>query len=253
MNDIKYKPIKKSGTNDSMRVNPVKRHLSLNQKRVITCVITAVYVTMLVLIFVYIGKPFIKMLNDHGQFKEWIQSHGAAGYIIYVIMTALQVFAAIIPGEPFEIAAGYAFGWLGGTLLAMLGIALGQTLVFLIIKKFGRHALELFIPYSKVQSVKYFHDTGNMFRMMFLLFFIPGTPKDILTYCAALSNIDYLSFIVITMIARLPSILSSTLSGDAISGGNYILAGVVIGISAVLAIVGMIIYSKKKKSLNKKA
>ena len=91
-----------------------------------------------------------------------------------------------------------------------------------------------------------------MFRMMFLLFFIPGTPKDLLTYCVALTKIDFVSFITITMIARMPSILSSTLSGDALSSGNYVFAGIIIGISAIVAVVGMIIYSKKKKSLDTK-
>ncbi len=249
---VKYTPVNEYETKEQAHVKHAQRHLSLTQKRIIACVITAAYLALLALIFIYIGKPFVKMLNDHGQFKAWIQSHGAAGYVIYVLMSALQVFAAIIPGEPFEIAAGYAFGWFGGTLLAISGIAIGQSLVFLIIRKFGRHALDLFIPKSKADSVKFFHDSGNVFRMMFILFFIPGTPKDILTYCAALSDIDYLSFIFITMIARLPSILTSTLSGDALAGGNYWLAGTVIGISAVCAIVGMIVYSKKKKSLGKR-
>ena len=89
---------------------------------------------------------------------------------MYVLVTALQVFAAIIPGEPFEIAAGYAFGWFGGTLLAMLGIALGQAIVFGIIRKFGRRALDLFIPQSKVESIKFFRDTGNMFLSLIHIF-----------------------------------------------------------------------------------
>lgn len=245
-------PVRKEPTCVSRREIKEKKHLTLNQKRAIACVITIAYIAVLVLLFIYIGKPFVKLLDNPGQFKDWVQSHGIWGYVVYVLMTALQVFAAIIPGEPFEIAAGYAFGWFGGTLLAMLGIALGQAIVFGIIRKFGRRALDLFIPQSKVESIKFFRDTGNMFRMVFLLFFIPGTPKDLLTYCVALTKIDFVSFITITMIARMPSILSSTLSGDALSSGNYLFAGIIIGVSAVVAVVGMVIYSKKKKSLDTK-
>lgn len=90
-----------------------------------------------------------------------------------------------------------------------------------------------------------------MFRMMFLLFFIPGTPKDLLTYCVALSRIDYISFITITMTARIPSIISSAISGDALSSGKYAFATVVITISVIIAMVGAIVYSKKKNSLSK--
>ena len=229
----------------------MKRILTLNQKRTVACLLTVVYIGLLILLFVYVGKPFISMLNDKGMFKEWVASHGIWGYIIFVLMTILQVFAAIIPGEPFEIAAGYAFGWFGGTILALIGIALGQTIVFFIIRKFGRRALDLFIPQSKIESIKFFSDTGNMFRMMFILFFIPGTPKDILTYCAGLSKIDYVSFILITMIARIPSIVSSTVSGDALSSGNYVFAAVIIAVSAIISVGGMIIYSKIKKSIER--
>ncbi len=228
-----------------------KSKLSLNQKRAIACLITAAYITALALIFTYIGKPFMRMLDNPGMFKNWVHSHGISGYLIYILMTALQVFAAIIPGEPFEIVAGYAFGWSTGTLLAFFGIAIGQSLVFLVIKKFGRRALDLFIPQSKLNSIKVFKSTGSMFRMMFLLFFIPGTPKDLLTYCVALSRIDYISFITITMTARIPSIISSAISGDALSSGKYAFATVVITISVIIAMVGAIVYSKKKNSLSK--
>lgn len=223
--------------------------MSVKQKRIIAALITALYLAVLALIFIYIGKPFVSMLDDPGRFKEWIASHGAWGPIIFTLMTALQVFAAIIPGEPFEIAAGYAFGWFKGTALAILGIALGQTIVFFIIRKFGRRALELFIPESKLDSVRFMQNTDNVFRLIFILFFIPGTPKDILTYFCGLCRISYSSFIITTMVARLPSIISSTVGGSAVSDGNYLFAGIVFGVTALVSIAGMIIYSCIKKKL----
>ena len=226
--------------------------MTVNQKRIVAGVITVLYIALLVLIFVYVGKPFVSMLDDPGMFKLWVADHGALGYIVFVLMTALQVFAAIIPGEPFEIAAGYAFGWFGGIVLVTIGIAIGQTMVFLIIRKFGRRALDLFIPSSKIESIKFFKNTGNMFRMMFILFFIPGTPKDIFTYCVGLSKIEYAPFIIITMLARLPSIVSSAVSGDALSSGNYTFAVIIFAVMAVVSIGGMILYSKIKKSLENK-
>ncbi len=229
-----------------------KKQMSKTAKKLLAVIFATAYIALLVLIFIYVGKPFIKMLGDHGKFKGWVEAHGFVGCVVYVLMTALQVFAAFIPGEPFEIAAGYAFGWKMGSLLAFVGIALGQSIVFFIIRKFGKRAVELFIPTSKLESIKFFKNSGSMFRMMFILFFIPGTPKDLLTYCVALAKIDYIPFIIITMTARLPLILSSTVSGDALSGGNYVLASVIIVLSAIIALTGAMIYSKKKSSLSAK-
>ena len=76
---------------------------------------------------------------------------------------------------------------------------------------------------------------------MFLLFLIPGTPKDLLVYIAALLPIKPLRFIIISTIARVPSIISSTLVGDNLIAGNwkvsiivYIVTFAIVGISIFL-------------------
>ncbi len=236
---------------DGEERNMKSRSMTLRQRRILACVITLAYVGLLVLLFFYVGEPFIKMLDNPGEFKDWVAAHGIWGPVIFVLMTALQVFAAIIPGEPFEIAAGYAFGCLWGSLLTLIGIGLGQAIVFFIVRRYGKRALDLFIPRSKIDSVKFLGDSGNVTRMLFILFFIPGTPKDIMTYVSGLLRIDFSSFIVITMIARLSSVISSTVGGSALSEGNYTFALIVLGITAVVSVMGMLLYSKIKKSIEK--
>lgn len=223
--------------------------MTLRQKRALACVISVVYIAICALIFLYIGKPFIAMLDEPGKFQEWIASHGIIGPAIFFVMTILQVFVAVIPGEPFEIAAGYTFGWLGGTLLCVIGIAVGQAIVFMLIKKFGARTLELFVSREKLNSVKFIRKSGNSFRLLFILFFIPGTPKDILTYCAGLMDIDLCSFLIITTIARLPSVMTSTIGGNALSEGNYVFAAIVFVITAIVSIGGLLLYSKIKKKI----
>lgn len=225
---------------------------NLTKKRIFVCMIAVLYLCCCGLIFLYIGKPFLAMLDEPGRFQDWVASHGIWGNIIFFLMTALQVFVAIIPGEPLEIAAGYIFGWFGGTLLCTLGIMAGQAVVFTLIKKFGIRALELFIPLEKLNSVRFIRQSGNSFRLLFILFFIPGTPKDILTYCAGLINIDLKSFLIITTVARLPSILTSTIGGSALSDGNYLFAVIVFVLTAVVSFSGLLLYSKIKKRLERK-
>lgn len=223
--------------------------MTLTQKRILACVTAVIYLGICAVIFLYIGKPFIAMLDEPGEFREWIASKGIVGPIVFFLMTILQVFVAAMPGEPLEIASGYTFGWLGGTLLCVIGIAIGQAVVFMLIKKFGTRALELFIPREKFNSVKFLKNSGKSRRLLFLLFFIPGTPKDILTYCAGLTDIDLRSFLTITTVARLPSVVTSTIGGSALSEGNYVFAIIVFAVTAVVSIGGLAAYSKIKKKL----
>ena len=222
--------------------------MSLTQKRIIAVASALFYIALCALLFIYVGKPFIENIDEPGGFREWASSHGIIGPIVFFIMTVLQVFAAVIPGEPLEIAAGYTFGWFGGTLLCIIGIAVGQALVFLMIKKFGMRALELFVSREKIESVRFLRESGRSFRLLFILFFIPGTPKDILTYCAGLLPINLKSFLIITIFARLPSIVTSTVGGSALSNGDYVFAIIVFAVTAVISIGGLLLYSRIKKS-----
>lgn len=227
--------------------------MSLKHKRILALAAVFLYLILCALLFLYAAKPFFSMLDEPGQFRNWAASHGFLGPAVFFVMTVLQVFVAVIPGEPLEIAAGYTFGWLGGTLLCVTGIALGQAMVFLLIRKYGTRVLELFISREKLDSVRFIRQAGNSFRLLFVLFFIPGTPKDILAYCAGLLPMDLKSFLILTTAARLPSVVSSAVGGSALGEGNYLFAAVVFIVTAALSIGGLLLYSKIRKKLQKQA
>ncbi len=221
--------------------------MSLRQKRILATMVVLLYILLCTLLFVYVGKPFLSMIDEPGQFREWVAQHGPWGYVIFFFMTVLQVFAAVIPGEPFEVAAGYVFGWLGGTLLTVGGILVGQTIVFLLVKKYGVKILDLFIPREKLESIRFLRKSKNAARLLFILFFIPGTPKDILSYGAGLLPVDIKQFLLITTLARLPSVVTSTVGGSALSDGNYLFAVAVFAVTALVSIGGLILYDKLKR------
>lgn len=223
--------------------------LTLKQKRILVIIITCVYIIFCALVFVYVGKPFVTMLDEPGKFQDWIAQRGTLGPVIFFLMVALQVFVAVIPGEPFEIAAGYAFGGFWGTVICMAAIALGEVIVFCMIKKFGVRALELFVQPSKIDAMKNSRLASQPFGLMFLVFFIPGTPKDILTYFAGLTSMKLPQFIFMATIARFPSIVTSTVGGSALGNGNFKFAIIVFAVTAIVSIAGVIIYSRIKKSI----
>ena len=104
-------------------------------------------------------------------------------------MVIFQVFAAIIPGGPFQIGAGYAFGVWKGSLICDFATTLASVVIFLLVRRFGVSFIELFIDKEKLESIKFLKDNEKVEGILFLLFLIPGTPKDLLSYFAGLTRI----------------------------------------------------------------
>lgn len=222
---------------------------SMKSKKIVSIVSVVIMLGLWAAVFFFIGKPFVENLRNPEQFRLWVDSKGVVGKLIFVGMTALQVIVSIIPGEPFEIAAGYAFGFWEGTLLSEIGILIGSALVFVFVKHVGIKAVEAFFPPEKIESLKFLQDTDKLRVTVFILFFIPGTPKDILTYFVGLTKMKLAEWLVITGVARLPSLITSTLAGSAVGNENYKIAIMVFALTAVVSIAGMVIY---KKYLDKK-
>ena len=220
---------------------PKKAPATRGQK-IAAIVSVAVFLVVLILVSVFVDGPLIKTLGDPASFRVWVDAHGAWGRVLFVLLVILQVVVAFIPGEPFEIAAGYAFGAFWGTLLVWLGLTLGSILVFLFVRKVGVKAVEVFFPREKIDSMKYLNNEKALNATAFVLFLIPGTPKDFLTYIAGLTKIKLLPWILLTSIARLPSILTSTIGGNAIGTKNYTVAIVVFVFTALVSGAGLLIY-----------
>ena len=193
---------------------------------------------------VWIGGPLLDMLWDPDEFRRWVDSHSMFGRLIFIGMVVLQVIVAVIPGEPMEIGAGYAFGAVEGTILCLVGMAIGSSLVFLFTKKLGIRMVEAFISREKLQSLKFLQNAERLNLVLFLAFLIPGTPKDILTYFAGLTPIRLRTFLLLTTLARVPSVVSSTLGGNALGTENYGMAVVVFLVTAVISAVGALIYKQ---------
>ena len=220
-------------------------------KKIAAAVSIAVFVVVLVALSVFVGGPLVKTLGDPTSLRAWVDAHGIWGRVLFVGLMALQVIVAFIPGEPFELAAGYAFGAVWGTALVFLGIMLGGAIVFLFVKKVGVKAVEVFFPREKIDSFQYLNDEKALNATAFFLFFIPGTPKDLLTYVAGLTKIRLVPWLLLTSAARIPSVVTSTISGDALGLGKYGLAIAVYAATAILSGIGFLLYrrSQKKRAL----
>ena len=153
-----------------------------------------------------------------------------------------QIIVALIPGEIVEFVAGALYGCIGGFIFCMAGIIVGQTAIFFTVKFLGRNFVEKVAGSKTMNRFKFLQDERKLKSVIFFLFFIPGTPKDMLTYIAPLTKIKFRDFILIAALARIPSVISSTLAGSAFSENNLLVLIITYAAIGVFTLIGVLIY-----------
>ena len=220
-------------------------------KKIISAGVIAAFILFCAAVGWFIGRPLIQFVGEPEKFRAWVNESGIWGMIAFVGMTVFQVIIAFVPGEPLEIGAGYAFGAFWGTLLCIIGITLGSLIVFWLVRTLGVRLLEVFFTYEKIKSLKFLQNEKRLALITFFLFFLPGTPKDLLTYFVGLTKIDFKGFLFIVAVARIPSVITSTIGGSLLGSEKYILAIIAFSVTLLISVIGWFIYNKISKKNNK--
>ena len=190
----------------------------------------------------FVGRPLVRFASQPEQFRQWVDGHGLMGCAAYVGMVFLQVVVAVIPGEPLEISGGYAFGAVRGSLLCLLGAFLGSVAVFALVRRFGRELVDIFFPREKLEKLKFLQSSPKRDALFWLVFMVPGTPKDLLCYFAGLTDLSWGKWLLLCTVGRLPSVLTSTIGGDALGVKDYQFAMLVFAATLAVSAVGLLIY-----------
>ena len=199
-----------------------------------------------------IAIPFIQSFNEPEQFKSFIDKFGVLGIFIMLLIQIAQVVVAMIPGELIEFVAGSMYGWLDGLIVCLFGIAIGQIIIFKLVKTFGKDFVEAAAGSNAMNKLKFLNDEKKLKRVIFLLFFVPGTPKDLLTYAVPFTSVNLRDFIIITLFARIPSVLSSTYAGDAFAESKFKTLLVTYLTIGVISAIGIGIYKLYVRKSHKK-
>ena len=228
-----------------------KKQASKKKSIVIACVLTALIAVGVLIVFLTVGKPLISFVSDPEQFRAWVGERGFLGKLFYVGAMFLQVVVAILPGEPFEIAGGYAFGTVEGSILCLLGAVLGSTVVFWLVRTLGKRLVSLFFSEEKLASVEFLKTSPWRNELFFIVFLIPGTPKDLLCYFAGLTDMKFGVWMLISTVGRLPSLLTSTIGGDVLGDRNYLFAAIVFAGTLLVSLIGILLF-RKIRSIHEK-
>lgn len=232
----------------------------MSKKSKILKLILFIFVIIVLIVVTFYMFPVIKNLSTtEGQlkFKEKIENLGFLGILVLFGLQIAQIFLIIIPGEPIEILAGMCYGGLGGFIFIITSCALISAMIIFLVRKLGRNFVYDFCSKERIEKIensKIFKNQKTTELIMLILFLIPGTPKDLLVYIAALLPIHPVRFIIISSIARIPSIVSSTIAGENLKAGNWQMSIIVYGITFLLVGIVVIIANKfDKEKITKSA
>ena len=206
------------------------------------------------LIFIVAGLPMIVYFRfpeffDHFKTMEgvnaYLEANKTMGMFVYLGLQIIQIVISIIPGQFIQVAGGFAFGFWISYLLSIAGIFLGSSIAFGLARTLGRGGVHLIFGEERMSRFISQLNSRKAFAIVFMVFLVPGLPKDLFTYAAGVSDFKYKPFMILALVARTPSLMVSLLAGAMINNESYI-GVVVLVILTGLVFMGM---SIKRKGL----
>ena len=205
---------------------------------------------VLCIIVVVALLPLFKDIFEPGgvdRVIERIQDAGAAGVLVLLALQFIQVVVAFIPGEVTQMAAGMLYGPLWGSLLILFGCAISSAFVYELVHRLGAPFVKDLISDQHLKKFQDFEKTGRLNIIVFILFLIPGLPKDVFTYITPLTHMSMKNFVLISNFARIPGIVLSTYAAAGLVSGNIVESVIIFAVTAIVAVVALLVYSRMTK------
>lgn len=193
---------------------------------------------------------FYNLLHDQHHLKAIITSFGAYSPLAYILIQVLQVVVAPIPGGLIEFMGGYLFGVKTGFFYSMIGALLGSWFAFSMARVFEKLAVEKFVSPRTMKKFDYLIGHEGVI-LSFLLFLIPGFPKDALCYILGLTPMHLGIFLFISTVGRIPGTLMACLQGGKAFEHQYLTFLILLGVSALILLIFYIYHHEIHELLKK--
>lgn len=242
---------KYSEQNDNGKKSEKKKRTNMSRPKKIMSIIQ-----LLVLLGIVAGIPAAIYFFNPGlldnfssveKFESWISEYTGIGIIVYIACQVVQIVLSVLPGQVIQIAGGYIFGFPVTLLISIAGAAIGTTITFFLAKLLGKNAIMLICGEERFRKYTDLMNTKRARVVIFLLYLIPGLPKDIVAYAAGVSNIRIFEFLLLSVIGRTPAMMVSIVFGVMLRTDNYFSA---VLIAAVMVIIVMICLIKRKSIMS---
>ena len=210
------------------------------RRRFVVHVVVAVLA--LVLATAFVGRH-VAFLTDAARLRAFIDGYGIWAPLVFVVLQALQVVLAPIPGQILAVVAGYLFGAWWGTLYNMIGITVGSTVAFWLSRRFGRTYVERIID---EKALAQFDAIGDEYARpaLFFFFLIPGLPDDVLCFVGGLTRIPLWQLVVLAVVGRAPAFFLANVVGDLLGADRV---GMAVVLFAVLTVASVVSYLNRDR------
>lgn len=209
------------------------------KKTLLGILILAVGLALFLLLAVTLCRSVSNLLSDPDRLRAAVQHRRAVGVLMFFGLEVLQGFLPI-PLELTTVAAGYVFGPFAGLLLTICAMLCSTSLVYYCSKVFGRRFFHLLFPRGEHPWI--LRDAKVRDWTTWLIFLIPGLPKRLFIFSAALVPQKFSKFLVISTVARIPSLLVCSFGGHALGSGEYRKAILLLCAVIVPAVAAFLIY-----------
>lgn len=189
------------------------------------------YSKLILLLFILIIVPIVLyfLFKDSLFNKDYLSNiqnnldtFKGFAFIPLIFFQIVQIVICVVPGQPIQFASSYLYGILGGFLISICGALIGTVLTYYLARFLGNDALHIIFGEEKVKSYVRKLNSRRAYSIIFLIYLIPGFPKDFTSYVAGISNVKLKPFLLLSIIGRSPGVLESLLFGTFLAKKNYI-------------------------------
>ncbi|MEL7658184.1 MAG: VTT domain-containing protein, partial [Bacillota bacterium] len=177
-----------------------------NRKKRITTIVSILKLLILfgivigLPIYVYFAYPeWINQLKSLEDINKLLKQYKTASIFIYMGLQIFQIIISVLPGQALQFAAGYAYSFWLGFLYSLIGVALGTVITFYLARFLGKEALHVIFGEERFSKFVHTLNSKRSFIVLFVIFLIPGIPKDLFTYAAGVSEIRIIPFLLLSL------------------------------------------------------
>lgn len=195
--------------------------------------------------YFFVHFDLIRFFKDKTELITFIRSY-RYDELVFIALQIVQVVVAVIPGELSGFIGGFLYGPVWGTIYSTIGLTLGSWIAFMLARFFGEPLLEKAVKKEVFEKFEYFMEHKGL-MVSFLLFLIPGFPKDYLCYILGMSRIPVWSFLILSTVGRVFGTAMLSVSGNVARNEQYVLLGF---IALVGLLVSIVVYVYREKILD---
>lgn len=196
----------------------------------LVAVVVVVAVTVL-------ARRHLGFLTNPADGRSFIRQYGVLAPVVLVVLQALQVVVAPVPGQVLAVVAGYLFGPWWGTLYNMIGITIGSTVAFWLSRRFGRSYVEGIVHDDALATFDGISD--NYVRLsLFVVFLVPGLPDDVLCFVGGLTRVPLWQLVLIAIVGRAPGFFLVNVIGGYLGTGQFAAAAILTLVLVAFSVVG---------------